>query len=816
MPGLKVTLFTSSKNDKKELKETQGLLDSSLDVICSIDQEGKFIKVSAAVKIILGYDPEELIGKKYMDLVVDEDQEKTKQASHNIMAGVNITNLNSRYRCKDGSTIPIIWSFRWDANQKIMYGVAKDGSETQKIETELRDKKTELLKTAIELKAKNRRLKELNDFIFFADMVPQIIWTSNPDGNVDYHNQKWYDYTGLTTEQTDDGGWLAVLHPEDAIICHKKWTDAVEIGEDYEIECRIKRASDGLHCWHLVRAKPRRNQDGTIVKWFGSCTYIHDHKIMQDELKKTNAELTNFRNLVVEEVQKRSQFLNGVLKNMPVIVYRIDENGITTDSMGSGLKLVGLNEGEAVGYNALESYPDLICRIEDMHSGKSNAYESKNVYQENELFFQNYLFPDELNPGAVLGFALDITEKKKAEIHLKDAKLQAENANQFKTRFLASMSHEIRTPLNAILGFSRILKSTDISTLQSHEYLNYIESSGSVLLKLIGDILDLSKIEAGKLSIQEEQFAFKETMQELINPYKFKANEMGLEFALILDPGIPNSLIGDSYRINQIIINLIGNSLKFTKEGSITISFTISKNKPIDSESIILHLTVQDTGIGISSEKQAVIFESFTQADDSIVKEFGGSGLGLSITSQLICLMGGSIKVISPVKHDLPAGGPGTLFDVHLPLKIDNHHPCQKSYTTTHNSICVFQNEIKILVAEDNELNQRLAGFLLKKMGCSAEIVNNGLEAVERVRNNTYDLILMDVQMPFMDGFSATKKIRSEIDNDIPIIGLTANVFREDIEDCLNAGMSDHLGKPYNQEQLYSIIERWYSKKTDS
>ena len=794
---------------KKKLKEAQDLLDSSLDVICSLDIEGRFVNVSAASKFIWGYTPEELIGKKCMDLVVEEDQEKTTQAGDFLRTGVNMTNFDNRYRCKDGSIIPIVWSARWDAEQQIMYCVAKDAREKLKTENELRDKKEELLKSVTELKEKNRRLKQLNDSIFLADMIPQIIWMSDSNGNIDYHNKKWEDYTGLNCQQTRDCGWKKVLHPDDAIYSFENWVNSYEKGHHYEVQYRLKRASDGEYRWHLGRAMPMLDEQGNILKWFGTCTDIHDSKLMQEELEKSNADLTSYGNSAKEEVKKKSQFLNGVLKNLPVIVYRLDENGITTDSIGSGLKLIGLNEGQAVGHNALEGYPDLVDKIEQMRKGKSHAYESIIRHNGNDIFFQNYLFPDEINEKAVLGFVLDITEKKKAEMILNKAKLQAENANQFKTRFLASMSHEIRTPLNAILGFARILKSADISASQSLEYLDFIESSGSLLLKLIGDILDLSKIEAGKLTIHEEQFSFKETIHESINPYKFKANENGLDFEVNICSHIPDRLISDSYRINQIVINLIGNALKFTREGKIAVGFKIAEIKPMDPELIFLEISVQDTGIGISSENQTLIFDSFTQADDSIVKEFGGSGLGLSITSQLVTLMGGSIKVESPINHNVSVGGPGAMFRVRLPLKIDKSNITEKERHINHQPSFVFTKNINILVAEDNELNQRLASFMLKKMGCSADIANNGMEALELLKKNSYDLVLMDVQMPIMDGFTTTKIIRGELNSVIPIIGLTANVFREDIEDCLNAGMTDHLGKPYNLEQLYSVIEKW-------
>ncbi|MBK7885225.1 MAG: PAS domain S-box protein [Chitinophagaceae bacterium] len=378
-------------------------MDFSLDIICSIDENGNFVTVSAASEKIWGYKPAELEGKRYMDLVVEEDHELTNDAAANIMNGNDTTNFENRYRCKNGDVIPIVWSARWNSEEKMMYCVARDAREKKKVEQEIRDRKRQLVDTITELKETNRQLALVNEFRFLSDIIPQIIWTSKPDGNLDYFNKKWYEYTGLAFEQTKDSGWETVIHPDDLQNCINKWTNSFKTGEDYEVEYRLKSA-DNLYRWHLGRAKPMFNEKGEIVKWFGTCTDIHDTKLMHEELEKNNEELTRFREIAIEEVQKKSQLLNGMLKNLPVIIYRIDADGIITDIMGAGLKLIGLKEGELVGINALDTYSHLPDILNKLHTGESNVYERWKHFEGKDYCFEIYLFNDEVNPG-FLGLA---------------------------------------------------------------------------------------------------------------------------------------------------------------------------------------------------------------------------------------------------------------------------------------------------------------------------------------------------------------------------------------------------------------------------
>ncbi|HEX8549603.1 MAG TPA: CHASE3 domain-containing protein [Cytophagaceae bacterium] len=404
------------------------------------------------------------------------------------------------------------------------------------------------------------------------------------------------------------------------------------------------------------------------------------------------------------------------------------------------------------------------------------------------------------------GYTQDITQRKTIEHQLQIAKQNAENANRFKTSFIANMSHEIRTPINAIIGFSNVLAKHDLKT-EEKQYLANIISSGQLLLKLIGDILDISKIEEGKIHIENESFHLKEVISSSILPYKYTANEKGLSFNLVFDENLPPYVFGDSARIKQVIINLIGNALKFTSRGGISVQIMAGSEQAQSGECSV-KFSVSDTGTGIPKEKQEQIFESFTQADNSTAREFGGSGLGLSIVKELVALMGGQIKIQSPVNEK---GVRGSTFYFTLTMKVNEvvREPLSKDKI----EIIPFSPGLRVLVAEDNIFNQKLAEIYLKGFGVEVDFANNGQEAINLLQAGKYSMIFMDVQMPVMDGLTATKEIRKNIDSAIPIIGLTANIFKQDIDNCRSGGMDGHLGKPYDEIQLYSTIKKWCSNE---
>jgi PAS domain S-box-containing protein len=418
------------------------------------------------------------------------------------------------------------------------------------------------------------------------------------------------------------------------------------------------------------------------------------------------------------------------------------------------------------------------------------------------------LSPIYLKNGTLVAAAIrDVTERKNSEVELRNAIQKAEAANLMKTRFVANMSHEIRTPISSILGFAEILKQQVRNDVQL-EYLNHITASGDILLKLIGNILDMSKIEEGKFEIDNKCFNFREVIMASLKPYKYTANEKGLNFSILIDKTIPEYLIGDSSLIIQIIINLIGNAIKFTKEGGIGISFQLL-NKPDGAEKAIIKVSVDDTGIGIPKEKQSRIFETFTQADSTIYKQFGGSGLGLSIVKKMIEILGSEIEIISPSNVPTYVGGPGSTFVFTLSLEVPGKEEIEKmNADLKKNMDSLLTHDVKVLLVEDNEVLQKLGRAILEHMGCKVEIAVNGQNALELFEKDTFSIIFMDIQMPVMDGITATRLIR-KVNTDVPIIGLTANVSKEEIERYLAEGMNAFIGKPYSDVQIFDMIKKF-------
>ena len=395
----------------------------------------------------------------------------------------------------------------------------------------------------------------------------------------------------------------------------------------------------------------------------------------------------------------------------------------------------------------------------------------------------------------------EIDHGKKIEAQLKVAKENAEKMSQAKGEFLANMSHEIRTPMNGVIGTLQLLEDTDLSVEQK-EFVETAHKSADALLAILNDILDLSKIEAGKLSFENIAFDLNQIIKDIVVLHSLKAEQQSVSMVQQIDEALPPALMGDPTRMRQVIVNLVSNALKFTDQGEVKIGVEVVKSA---EDSVDLKIFVSDTGIGIPLAAQKTLFNAFTQADGSTTRKYGGTGLGLAIVSQLVDMMNGVLGVDS-------VEGKGSMFWFTATFQCSDEAIQAATEVTVDDD--PIQLEAKILLVEDNPINQMVAQKMLEKLGLKATLANNGVEALSLLETQSYDLVLMDCQMPEMDGFDATREIRKHAlkainQHALPIVAMTANVMSGDRERCLEVGMDDYIGKPVQRDQLESVLRKW-------
>jgi two-component system, sensor histidine kinase len=510
-----------------------------------------------------------------------------------------------------------------------------------------------------------------------------------------------------------------------------------------------------------------------------------------------------------EDLKRREEKYRGIIENMSLGLVEADLNDHLLYANQSFCDMTGYCTDDLAGQRLsplILSGHDLELvesKLLTREHGVSDSYEIVVTTKTGErkwlLVSGAPLYDDHQRHIGSIGIYLDVTLQKHLETSLREAKALAEGSTRAKQDFLANMSHEIRTPMNAILGMSQLLAKTPLAALQA-SYLHAITASAENLLVIINDILDLSKIDAGQLAIEHIGFSPGHVCEQVEKTLLYKAEEKGLTFLTHLDPALPAVVLSDPFRITQVLLNLVGNSVKFTEHGVIRLGCHLLEH-PVPDE-VLVEFTVVDTGIGIDAEYLCHIFDDFSQEDSTVTRRFGGTGLGLGISKKLVRLLGGELHIESEKNR-----GTTTRFTLRLPVG-DDRHLAQKDpgdLNYIQQALCGKH----ILLVEDNLFNRVLATSFLNNAGMRVTEAPNGQVAVEMAGAHTFDLILMDVQMPIKNGYEATRMLRQELGLAVPIIALTANAITGERAKCLAAGMNDYLTKPFQEFSLLKVVYDW-------
>jgi PAS domain S-box-containing protein len=518
-------------------------------------------------------------------------------------------------------------------------------------------------------------------------------------------------------------------------------------------------------------------------------------------------DITSIKNIQKQISQNEERYRDVIDNSLAIITTHNLKGDILSVNPMVG-KVYGYKAEELIGVNLIHFFPKddkpaYNNYIANLLKDKQASGTIRLIHKSGKIIyaFYNNILKEELGKEPyVIGFAIDITDRIRVEKELEFAKNTSEKQAQAKQIFLANMSHEIRTPMNAIIGMGNLLNKTKLNSKQLF-YLSTINVAAENLLVTVNDILDLSKIEIGKLSIEKIPFNPKEVVSRVMNVMMHKADEKGIAFTnSFCDPKLFPVLIGDPFRLNQVLLNLISNAIKFTEKGHVNLECEVFKE---EFEKQHIRITVSDTGIGMSETFSKNLFEKFTQEEHSTTRKYGGTGLGMSICRELVELMNGKIYAES-IK------GTGSKFFVEIVLEKGSTKQLSATNKITYLDVDISNS--KILLADDNEMNRIVAKMTLSNYGCYIDEAQTGFEVLEKLKHNSYDIILMDIQMPLLDGIDTTKKIR-KLNINTPIIALTAFALKGDDAKFISAGMNDYLAKPFKENDLLSIIYKCLSKE---
>ena len=773
------------------------LIEASLDPLITISLEGKITDMNQAKVNITGVEREKLIDTNFFDYFTEP--EKARKVYQEVFEKGSIVDSPLTFRHKNGKLTDVLFngSVYKDEKGNVLGAVvvARDIAE-QKWAMDLQNANKELVfqneekeKRAAELSIANKELIFQND------------------------------------EKEKRAAELVIANKELAFQNKEKEKRASELDIAnkelaFQNEEKEKRASElGIANKELVFQNDEKEKRAAEL-------VIADKELVFQTEEKEKREIANKE---LEELsyslKLASQYSFSLIEASRDPLFTINPEGKITDMNNASVKVTGVSREKLIDTD----FFDYFTEPDKAREGYQQVF-AKGFVADYPLTVLDHKLTDVLcngsvykdDRGNVLGVVIvarDITEQKRIEKELIEAKVfaelatktaeeaknnaekatqTAENAVKAKQQFLSNMSHEIRTPMNAIIGFTKVVLKTDLTAKQK-EYITAIKMSGDALIVLINDILDLAKVDAGKMVFDQTPFKLSASISAMLHLFEPKIHEKNLELVKVYDDNIPEVLLGDPVRLHQIILNLVSNAVKFTAKGKITVNIRLLTE---DEEKVTIEFSVSDTGIGIAENKIERIFENFQQASSGTSRLYGGTGLGLAIVKQLVEPQGGSISVKSVIDE-------GSTFSFVLSfLKTDAEAEIEAELEELDTEI----KHIKVLVVEDIPLNQLLMKTLLDDFGFERDIAANGRIAIEKLQEKSYDIVLMDLQMPEMNGFEATEYIRNTMNSKIPIIALTADVTTVDLAKCKAVGMNDYIAKPVDERLLYNKIV-WLVKK---
>ncbi|MBX2896545.1 MAG: PAS domain S-box protein [Cyclobacteriaceae bacterium] len=757
-------------------RQYRELVMNASDMIYELNEIGKFSFVNPGVESITGYGRDELLTKTYAEVIHPDDRKTAIEFYQQQVATFNKNSYQEfRIKTKSGKDVWIGQNVKIQFAGKTAYRVNVVARNITKIkEAELRLYRERLLLRTI------------------IDNIPVNIYVKNLQSQKILANKAEYEYLGAKTEAEILGKSDIELYPSESAALSIAEDKRVFTGESIVNVETLNMRKDGSQCWFLISKVPLRDENQNIIGLVGISIDITESKLAREEVarKEKLYRLVSENSHDVVSLHKLDgtfEYISSACLDLhgyspEEMIGRLGTDFIYAEDAAKILSSVGHLQDKMQNRESIEP---MQFRIATKHRGLvwvENVI--KPVYTNNELTgFQSTV--------------RDISARKLYEAALQEAKEKAENATKVKSQFLSMMSHEIRTPINGILGLTNLMLAENPREDQLQR-LSLLKFSGENLLSIINDVLDFSKAEAGKIILETIPFDLHEVARNVINILTLKANEKQIELSVSLDSKLPRYFAGDSVRLTQVLNNLVNNAIKFTEVGSVNVEI---KSVQIGSHTHTIQFSITDTGIGIPSNKLNTIFESFTQANSDTTRKYGGTGLGLAITKNLVELMGGQLQVKSKM-------GEGSTFSFEVVM--------QEAFieSVPISNLNTASNSLRILVVDDNPVNQEVAAGFLKKWGHTVTLADGGKEAIEKIKTKKFDLVLMDLQMPAIDGYQATDSIRQLSESyfkSVPIVALTASASTEVQQRITDHGMNGYLSKPFKPEDLKSIVDR-YSK----